>query len=654
MLLQHVTIEGYRSVRKAEKLFVEKNVTVVLGPNDHGKTNLISALQHLNPDRPFSSEDVNWDSDAVALPRIEANFALTPEEKKNILEFENSLRNKFNTEVLPVERAKENTALVGKLVDTLGLLSAQTEEDDTEEGDTEEEDTEEDAWYAKLLSQKIADGDLKSCRKLKPDDIPSSLVVRREGCGTKLQIALPETTEFVTESFLKSLVPRFELIEPFNKFTDSVTFEELERGENEFMRGIFYFAGIDPKDCKELFTQDDKTQRRLQRASQQLNIQLRESWTQGQELTFQLTHNSQKSLIELKIEDPAVTSRFVRASKRSSGFTHYFGLKTLLHARQLDNPASSYVWLFDEPGVYLHPLGQFDLLQVLETLGIENQVFYVTHSIFMINKTFPARHRLIVKNESDGTVIDGKPYSGRWKSVTNALGFSLTGTILFAQHVVLTEGESDPIYLYAIIQEAVRRGSHKFDLNSVSIMSTGDSRNADVLIRILTESKPTPSISFIIDGDEGGDARLSDVEPLVRKHNIKKHRLDEGKAIEDYLPHLEAVFLPAVASYVAEITGRKIGSEAYEQNKVKFEQSFENRDKTESVINWAMNEGKRIGGLKNPPSKVGIARIYCAKLAEVEDGVWELPEDTANLLKWLKSSAKLPIFKPAKRQIVKT
>lgn len=76
--------------------------------------------------------------------------------------------------------------------------------------------------------------------------------------------------------------------------------------------------------------------------------------------------------------------------------------------------------------------------------------------------------------------------------------------------------------------------------------------------------------------------------------------------------------------------------------------------KPKAVIDWAMNEGKRIGELKNPPSKVGIARIYCAKLAEVEDEVWELPENTANLLKWLRSSAKLPIFKPAKKQIIKT
>ena len=35
--------------------------TVVLGANDHGKTNLLNAIRTLNDDCGFTSEDENWD-----------------------------------------------------------------------------------------------------------------------------------------------------------------------------------------------------------------------------------------------------------------------------------------------------------------------------------------------------------------------------------------------------------------------------------------------------------------------------------------------------------------------------------------------------------------------------------------------------------------
>ena len=183
---------------------------------------------------------------------------------------------------------------------------------------------------------------------------------------------------------------------------------------------------------------------RLKEASVTLNDTLKADWIQGADLRYELSHESAAKQILLRIEDPAVGSRLVRASRRSSGFTHFFALKTVLYARQKDYVANAYIFLFDEPGIYLHPSGQHDLLRVLDAIGKHNQVIYSTHSLFMLNRTFPARHRLIVKN-GEGTRIDGKPFVGRWGPAIEELGFSLAGTILFAQHVLLAEGDADPV-----------------------------------------------------------------------------------------------------------------------------------------------------------------------------------------------------------------
>jgi predicted ATPase len=122
-----------------------------------------------------------------------------------------------------------------------------------------------------------------------------------------------------------------------------------------------------------------------------------------QRLAFNLRHN--------------ISSTFVNASRRSSGFTHFFTLKTILHARERESLANSYIYRFDEPGTYLHPSGQADLIRELDAISRANQVVYATHSIFLVNRTFPARHRLIVKDQS-GTRIDGKPYLGRWERLS--------------------------------------------------------------------------------------------------------------------------------------------------------------------------------------------------------------------------------------------
>ena len=145
------------------------------------------------------------------------------------------------------------------------------------------------------------------------------------------------------EAFAKENLPRVEIIRPQEKIPDAVTVEDLEEESHEFMRGILYYAGIDPDEASELFTQDDVSMKQLKEASVTLNATLKSDWIQGADLRYELSHESAAKQILLRIEDPAVSSRLVRASRRSSGFTHFFALNTVLYARQKDYVANSYI-----------------------------------------------------------------------------------------------------------------------------------------------------------------------------------------------------------------------------------------------------------------------------------------------------------------------
>lgn len=444
---------------------------------------------------------------------------------------------------------------------------------------------------------------------LKATDVPELMMVGRTGVVGELKLQPPEgIPSEMAWTFIQQHLPRVELIESKGKLVDSVTAESLIAEENDFMRGIFRYAELPTDEWQSIFEQTHQTMRRLDVAEQALNSTLRANWSQGKELTFRFAHK--EGAIELGLDDPAVKGQRVPVSRRSSGFTHFFSLKTMLFSREQESNASSFVWLFDEPGTSLHPEAQQDLLQVLETLGQSNQIVYSTHSIFLVNKNHPTRHRLL-KKEALGTTIDKKPYAGRWRAAIDALGFAFPGTILFAPHVLLVEGDSDPILLYADLQKLLELSELDIDLNSLSIMSTGDSKHADALIRFLLGAYPPPQVALLFDSDGGGLQRRKSLAALIKTHDLKHDLLEpENTETEDHLlaPDL---YLEAVINYMAALVPAKIK----ETVRPTLEASWQQRD--EKAGTWAQEQGALLLA-GDPPSKVGLAREYSTLLEEAD------------------------------------
>jgi predicted ATPase len=669
MKLTVLEVEGFRSIRQKATLHVEQNVTVVLGPNDHGKSNLMAALSFLNEEMKFDpSDDLNWDlaGQAEAFPQLKFIFALTAEERKIILDTENAIRLSRAAEYQKAVAAA--AAKVAAAATAIALAAAATPVAATPVVATPAAATPtaatptaaapvaaapvaaapvaatpvipEPTATAPAISAPATEApnavtetaaagtstDLAST-PLGLGDIPEIATFYRKGAASALN--LEGWDEFSEDAIVKlrNAIPRVEIIKPYDNIEDSVTAPKLKPDNNEFMRGIFYYAGLDPDDCESLFNQDDSTHRKLKKASETLETTLKKSWSQGADLKFSLNHNSKIESIELLIEDPAVAERMVRASHRSSGFTNYFAIKTILHARQRAHRASSYIYLFDEPGLYLHPSGQFDLLQVLETLGKIDQVLYTTHSLFLINKSHPTRHRLIRKTEA-GTIIEGKPFLGRWGVVLSALGLSLSGTILFANEVLLTEGDSDPIYIQACFQKMIAEAQCNVEINGFAAMGTGNGQSADVLLRMLSESQPHPRIMMLFDGDDGGRAREAEVRPLVEQLHGKSEILGDGLSIEDYLPGGDAVYVAAVCRYIEKLIELKRapaepGLEASARENL---QTWRLEPDNHSVAKWCEQFCKNHPVLRAPISKVGVAREYVTILQDLSAA--QLDEDS--------------------------
>jgi predicted ATP-dependent endonuclease of OLD family len=232
-------------------------------------------------------------------------------------------------------------------------------------------------------------------------------------------------------------------------------------------------------------------------------------------------------------------------SKRSSGVTQFFTVSMILNARRSKFPANSYIYLFDEPGVYLHPQGQRDLLQVFEKLADENQIVYATHSLFLLNQNFPERHRLVFKDK-DGTKIDQKPYQQNWKRATDALGIYLTSNILFSDRVLLTEGDSDPIYIYELFRQLNKIKDVDVDLNLLGIMSFYNYQNLRFLLQVFKREVTDTNVIVLVDGDVGGKGLAQQIAELCGKLKVQTIKLADGRSIEDYCL-FEEQFVAAVA-----------------------------------------------------------------------------------------------------------
>lgn len=752
--LTKTTIRGFRSIKDEITIVFDPRITVILGANDHGKSNILDALQQLNRDTQFDPDrDLNWDlyGQDADFPFIQFEFDLDGDEQREVKH--------------AVHRAAITSQLVARYEECRAKLDAfselnvpaQAAESDTEDGETTEmggapserevtqaatelvtiaasllavdvhfdgqigASTEEILtranYYLKrytdlsnqIAQQKHTVADLKaklanyttandkqnvlkvstaldqanqflsalnqqaerirylhsaaetltavdseafSFKEIEDftlPNIPATVSLSKQGLKGTLKVhQTPDIASLGFGDIIEDLLPRVEIIRLTQNINDGVSAEDIEKPEYEFMRGIFYYAGLQRSEWKGVFEQSNRTQRRLRDASAKLNETLSKNWSQGSSLQFMLVHDSSKKSIVLSIQDPSVSARDVQASQRSTGFTNFFSLKTILNARRNEADAASYIWLFDEPGIYLHPYGQHDLLQVFESLADANQIAYCTHSIFMLNKNFPHRHRLIIKTEK-GTKVDQKPYTGQWSSAISSLGLGLPGTILFANRIVFVEGDSDPILLNALFQKAISLNLIKADTNQLSFISTGDSKNADALLRFFSESALRPRMAAIFDGDDGGVSRKKKLDAQLKKLKCETLVLENKAVLEDIVFSASRLLPEATVRYAAKISGKK-ASEADVKAAL-------DKKKGRTWADWTRQEGAIFAGLdeKEGLSPIGIAREYVELLeaANAEDiqGAPEY-EPAMALLTWIVEKLDLPSLTASEEKIL--
>ena len=490
MRLIKISIAGFRSIKSEEHLILDERINILIGANDHGKTNLIEAIRCLNDDRPITEADLNWDLPADQPTRIIWHFSVV---KGELDQFEEIV-------IIPDEKAD-----------------------------------------------------------LFPVNQQNEVIFIREGVGKPVKVeSVPIRVSKQKEKELLAMRPRVELFEaPKNNLIDKVTREQLTTAPFEFMQGIFMLAGIWEK-RDSIFSESDVNLRLLDEASVRLNDVIKDKWNQGNDLIWKLKHTGTNgNIIEIKLQDPSITTRYIRPSLKSAGFQTYFLISMIVLARTQNNKGK-YIFLFDEPGTFLHPAAQMDLQRSFEIISDNAQIVYTTHSVFLINKNYPSRNRVVSKT-IEGTKIDQKPFQKNWKAVRSSLGILLSNNFLISEKTLLVEGPSDVIYIYDAIRRAKAEKNLDLDINDLSIVDAGATDNYIAMAKVmLSEGR---KIVALIDGDNSGQTIKRKLENTckadTKSKNLIIQKLPENKSIEDIFADVDSLH-ESIVSISKEFVDEKI------------------------------------------------------------------------------------------------
>lgn len=280
-------------------------------------------------------------------------------------------------------------------------------------------------------------------------------------------------------------------------------------------------------------------------ASDKITKKINEAWkTEDKEdITFKIFFRDGE--IELKIEDETLGE--YKPSDRSDGFLWYLRFYVDLITEMLDESKNKII-LIEEPGVYLHPEAQIDLLDrvFLKLIPDLHQVIYTTHSPFLIsNERLNRTVRVAIKLKgSRGAVISGvggginsKPI----KLLIRKFKYNILDEMIEKHPALVVEGADDKellsILYYKIYNESINK-----KLALIPTGGSGEIHKVAPIVKAFTEK-----IFILVDNDEGGNVAIENLKKVKFQPTCLysiKDILPKKRTIEDIIPlhiYLEAV-----------------------------------------------------------------------------------------------------------------
>ena len=435
MRLTHVRVQNYRSIRDTGWFDVEKAKTILVGPNEAGKTAVLEALQRINPPdgvkgfdplrdypRKLYNADIQLQKrDPSDIPVASARFELEPDDLAELpggfpataycctRYLDNKLKHRLEGGPDVAVFSEEIRKGLQRLAIHADSRSAEGREDDDPSPSAELGDIIS-GWQ--VGTTRIVDERASELRRWL--DSVVEFVDENDATEEQRHTRLMEYTRIPEQraAALYKLMGRLPVFVYFNNYFRIRPNLHLrhfaERVEQELLDDDRYDYGNlcllkllgftvrelanlgdapDPGDNQEAFDSYrnplDERDIQLNAASVHLTGEIRSIWnsdpTRPEADTVLIKADGQ--YLKVVIQDELGVQ--IEVDQRSGGFQWLVSFFVVFFAEAKDAHSNA-ILLLDEPGLSLHGLKQREFRQTISRLAEENQTIYTTHSPFLV------------------------------------------------------------------------------------------------------------------------------------------------------------------------------------------------------------------------------------------------------------------------------
>ena len=565
MRLQKARVRKYRSIRDSEWFDIEAEKTILVGPNEAGKTVLLKALEQINPPQGVPGFDSLRDFPRSELSDLKLDKAsggtITPD-KVTVVEARFELDDTEREAVAQIdERFAGCTYVVGRRLDNTfwhridGAPAIPTYEDirrdllrlashieapvsANAEGASESTERQElaaitEGWGdSASISGERAKGLTEWLDKVLPlvdegntaeegrhDSLTKAVKVseKREKALKILHQRLPV---FVYFSNYFRVRPRLHL----GHLADRVEHGTLE--DDQYDRGnvcLLKLLGFSARELSNLGSAVDPRagdetglkayQDQLDRRSYKLNaasIRLTESinrvWRPdpNRAEADRLRVEADQQYLKVVVEDELGVE--VELDQRSEGFQWLVSFFAVFFAEAADRHQNA-VLLLDEPGLSLHGLKQREFRTTVSHLAETNQLLYSTHSPFMVGPDELDLVRVVeMRDRTSGTEVHTTIMAGDSTALLplqEALGYDLAQSLFTQQRNLVLEGLTD--YWYVEATAALLKAAGEAELNDKISLVPASSAGKVVYFATILHANSL-KVAALLDSDAAGDA----------------------------------------------------------------------------------------------------------------------------------------------------
>ncbi|GAA4003945.1 AAA family ATPase [Sphingomonas humi] len=568
MRLQKARITNYRSIKDSGWVEFERDKTIMVGPNEAGKSAFLRALQQINapddapkidPLRDYPRKDYN----DITTKRVDptktdvavAHFSLEEADKEAVgLEFagatyvygrrlDNSAWHDFvgaperpTTSELAKDLRRLAAHVDGRQSEgaekaSVGLEAVLTEYSGGNyyvQGEVAKKLI---AWLEKHYATVDEDNDKEEARYTKLLEA-CRFADRRAAALSALANARPIFVLFSNYYRVRPLIHLEHLATRIEqKLLDD---DQYDYGNQCLLKLLGFTArelsnlgkaadpGAKDADAHRAYRdQLDKRSYQLNAASVRLTDEIVRIWNPNPERAeanrLRITADGQ--YLKVVVEDELGVE--IELDQRSEGFQWIVSFFIVFFAEAKDKHANA-ILLLDEPGLSLHALKQRDFRATIGTLAETNQTIYTTHSPFLVGPDELDLVRVVeMKDRRTGTRVHTTVTAADPAALLplqEALGYDLAQSLFAQQRNLILEGLTD--YWYFEATADLLRQDGVADLNAkIALIPSNTASKVMYFATILTAHNL--KVAALLDSDNAGD-QAAKQEILVHRLGAKR------------------------------------------------------------------------------------------------------------------------------------